>query len=65
MNVFVLKRQLFITSNNVVCAFSLNDLLVKDDVKTSTQSKEFSKSPRLPEDVQWSYTDPQGKVQGS
>lgn len=36
----------------------------EDDVKTSTQSKEFSKSPRLPEDVQWSYTDPQGKVQG-
>lgn len=36
----------------------------EDDVKTSSQSKELSNSPLVSDEVQWSYTDPQGKVQG-
>ena len=51
---------------------NLDDLrvLVQEDLKdveqttTQQQQQDYRSSPLTPEEVQWSYTDPQGKVQG-
>ena len=51
-------------NNFNVCLFQ-EDL--KDAEQTTTQQQQqqdYRKSPPTPEEVQWSYTDPQGKVQG-
>lgn len=45
-------------------------VLVQEDLKdaeqttTQQQQQDYRSSPLTPEEVQWSYTDPQGKVQG-
>jgi len=45
-------------------------LLVQEDLKdveqtnTQQQQQDYRSSPPTPDEVQWSYTDPQGKVQG-
>ena len=44
--------------------FHQEDLRVKDVAKTTNQQQEFRTSPTTPDELQWSYTDPQGKVQG-
>lgn len=41
-----------------------DNLHVKDVVKVTKQQQDFRSSPPTPDEVQWSYTDPQGKIQG-
>ena len=38
--------------------------LKEEDQPTTQQKQEYRSSPTTTEEVQWSYTDPQGKVQG-
>lgn len=40
------------------------DLKVVEQTTTQQQQQEYRSSPPTPDEVQWSYTDPQGKVQG-
>ena len=42
-----------------------DDLPAKEVAKTTNQQQDFRRtSPTTPDEVMWSYTDPQGKVQG-
>lgn len=38
--------------------------LKEGEQPTTQQKQEYRSSPTTTEEVQWSYTDPQGKVQG-
>lgn len=38
--------------------------LKEEEPPTTQQKQEYRSSPTTTEEVQWSYTDPQGKVQG-
>ena len=35
-----------------------------EQTTTQQQQQDYRSSPPTPDEVQWSYTDPQGKVQG-
>lgn len=47
------------------CAFLVQENLQDvEQTTTQQQQQDYRSSPLTPDEVQWSYTDPQGKVQG-
>ena len=47
-----------------MCVLVQEDLKVVDPTTTQQQQQDYRSSPPTPDEVQWSYTDPQGKIQG-
>lgn len=44
--------------------FVQGNLQSVEQTTTQQQQQDYRSSPPTPDEVQWSYTDPQGKVQG-
>ena len=47
-----------------ICFLQQEDLKDVQQTTTQQQQQDYRSSPPTPDEVQWSYTDPQGKVQG-
>ena len=52
-------------NNNLLDVFLVQgNLQSVEQTTTQQQQQDYRSSPPTPDEVQWSYTDPQGKVQG-
>ena len=47
-----------------MCFLVQGNLQNVEQTTTQQQQQDYRSSPPTPDEVQWSYTDPQGKVQG-